>query len=280
MNGSLNWHEAHTLAVALAREAGALLRHGLQQPKQIAQKSSAIDLATEYDHAAERLILTKLRHAFPDHRLLGEEAGQEALPSGRADSPFVWYVDPLDGTNNFTHGYPFFAVSLALYESGHPRLGVVYDPLADECFSAVAGEGARLETATGQTRIRVSNADELVDSLLGTGFPYDRHHASHDNLAQVGAFLKRVQGLRRSGSAALDLAYLAAGRLDGFWEFKLSSWDIAAGILLVREAGGQVTDLGGAPFALQSPEAIVASNGQIHEAMLATLAEVSGQGAT
>jgi myo-inositol-1(or 4)-monophosphatase len=261
---------ALTLAVGLARQAGALLRNGLARGTAVARKSSPLDLVTEYDRAAERIIAAGLRSAFPDHSIHGEEGGR--LTS--AESAFLWHVDPLDGTTNFAHGFPVFAVSIALYHGQSPLLGVVYDPTRDECFRAIAGMGSVLEKGGQQIPLSVSRESELASSLLATGFPYDIHTSELDNIAQTTAFLKRARGLRRAGAAALDLAYVAAGRLDGYWEYKLNSWDVAAGALLVTEAGGQVTGIGGAPFQLAPRVDLVASNGRIQAAMLELLAAV------
>ncbi len=264
-------------AIAIAREAGELLRHGFQQAKQIDAKSSAIDLVTQYDTEAEALIVGRLRRAFAHDAILGEEGGQQAPAAGSGGR--IWLVDPLDGTINFAHGFPVFAVSLALYENQRPLCAVVYDPLRDECFYATSGAGAYLATGDGPPqRLRVSGAQALVDSLLATGFPYDRHTTSFDNLAQFGAMLKRAQGIRRAGAAALDVAYVAAGRLDGYWEYKLGSWDVAAAILLVQEAGGRTSAIDGSPFRLlpQQHNELVASNGHIHDEIVALLQRLPG----
>lgn len=253
--------------MAIAREAGALLREGLGRGTAVTYKSSDVDLVTEYDTAAEALITTQLKAAFPGHRLVAEESGHHQ-GDGR---DYVWYIDPLDGTNNFAHGLPHFAVSLALYAGQRPLLGVVYDPMRDECFSAVSGGGAQLVSGGAERPLRVSQAEDLLHSLLATGYPYDRHRSEQDNLAQAAAFLKAGQGLRRAGAAALDLAYVAAGRLDGYWEFKLKSWDVAAGLLLVQEAGGHVSTIDGRPLSLEPMLSLVASNGRIHPAMITVL---------
>jgi myo-inositol-1(or 4)-monophosphatase len=251
----------------LARQAGGLLAAGFSAAAVIARNSSQLDLVTEYDQAAERAIVAGLRAAFPDHALHGEEGSRYEA----AASPYTWYVDPLDGTTNFAHGFPFYAVSIALYRDERPLLGVVYDPLRDECFHAVAGQGSWLESRGARLPLRASREGELPNSLLATGFPYDVHTSDLDNIAQTAAFLKRARGLRRAGAAALDLAYVAAGRLDGYWEFKLNSWDVAAGALLVQEAGGQVSLIDGRPFAISPRLGLVASNDRIHSAMLEVL---------
>ncbi|HRQ38463.1 MAG TPA: inositol monophosphatase family protein [Chloroflexota bacterium] len=253
-------------AVHIAREAGELLRQGYGQEKEITVKGTAVDWVTQFDQQAETLIVSRLRAAFPDHTLVGEEGG---TMNGEGSSAYTWHIDPLDGTTNFAHGFPVFSVSLALVSEGRSLVGVVYDPLRDECFTAVAGQGAWLNGR----QLRVSQANSLLRSLLATGFPYDRHTAEHDNVAQVARFLKQAHGIRRAGSAALDLAYVAAGRLDGYWEFKLNSYDVAAGLVLVQEAGGQVTDMAGSPTLIAPQMAVVASNGRIHAHMLAVLAE-------
>lgn len=265
-------------AIETAEAAGTLLKAGVQAQKSIYSKSSAIDLVTEYDKEAEALILERLRRHFPDHYFVAEESGVLGNSENGRKTPYTWHIDPLDGTNNFAHGFPVFCVSLALYERDRPLVGVIYDPMREECFTAAAGQGAYLKTAETRTRLQVSQADTLLASLLATGFPYDRHTSSLDNVNQLAAFLKRVQGLRRSGSAALDLAYVAAGRLDGYWEYKLNSWDVAAGILLVLEAGGKVTDMAGRMPDLAGKIALIASNGLIHEAMTAVLGEVESEG--
>lgn len=263
-------------AIAIAREAGALLRKGFRQAKDINAKSSAIDLVTQYDTQAEALIVSRLREDFPHDAIVGEEGGSQN--HGENGGGRIWFVDPLDGTINFAHGYPAFAVSLALYDGEQPLAGVVYDPLRDECFHAAAGQGAFLSRGDSEEQLRVSLNGQLVRGLLATGFPYDRHHSELDNVAQFTAFLKRAQGIRRGGAAALDVAYIAAGRLDGYWEYKLGSWDIAAAALLVQEAGGQISAMDGSPFRLQpmQPNALVASNGLIHEEMLGLLQGVAG----
>lgn len=266
--------ETKTIAIAIAHEAGALLRQGFRQAKDIGAKSSAIDLVTQYDTQAEALIVGRLRETFAQDAILGEEGGsQNHSDNGNSR---LWLVDPLDGTINFAHGYPAFAVSLALYDEERPLVGVVYDPLRDECFHAASGHGAFLSSGDDEERLQVSQNSDLVRSLLATGFPYDRHHSQRDNLAQFATFLKRVQGVRRAGAAALDVAYVAAGRLDGYWEYKLGSWDVAAAALLVQEAGGRLSAMDGSPFQLQptQPNALVASNGLIHQDMLGLLQSI------
>lgn len=267
---------ARNVAVSAADEAGALLRRGMSERKVVSRKSSAVDLVTEHDQAAEALIVARLTDEFPAHKLVTEES-EERPGDGSTGNDYTWYVDPLDGTNNFAHGFPVFAVSIALYRANEPLVGVVYDPMRDESFSAIRGRGATLRTREGQRAIRVSEEAVLLDSLLATGFPYDRHQTEADNIAQLSAFLKSARGIRRPGAAALDMAYVAAGRLDGYWEFKLNSWDIAAGACLVLEAGGQVTDVAGAPWRIKPTVSVIASNGRIHQTMTSVLHSVNGR---
>ena len=256
-------------ATTIARDAGAMLLDGFGREKQVETKSSAVDFVTQFDRAAETLITDRLRAAFPGHGLLGEEGTDES-----GDQPYTWIIDPLDGTSNYAHGFPVFSVSLALYEGQRPLVGVIYDPTRDECFRAAAGRGATVSSPSGTRPLRVSAATELVGSLLATGFPYDVHTSPLDNAAYVARFIKRAFGLRRAGSAALDMAYVAAGRLDGYWEFKVNAWDVAAGILLVQEAGGCVTLIDGRPLGFARQMHILANNGLVHEAMLDVIRSV------
>lgn len=269
----MNLDHALQVAEATARAAGALLMDGFGREKEIQTKSSAVDFVTQFDLAAEALIMEHLRAAFPDHGFVGEEGTAET-----GAQPYTWHIDPLDGTSNYSHGFPVFCVSLALYEGDRPLVGVVFDPTRDECFSASAGGGAYLTAPSSRKLLRVSGVTDLVSSLLATGFPYDVHTSALDNAVYVARFIKRAFGLRRAGSAALDLAYVAAGRLDGYWEFKLKPWDVAAGILLVREAGGVVTGVGGGPVSLSPEMHLVASNGLIQELMLAIIRELAASG--
>ena len=215
------------------------------------------DLVTEADRASERLITDRIRARWPRHDLVGEEGA--LVDSG---SDYRWYVDPLDGTTNFAHGFPVFCVSMGLEYKGKMIAGVVYDPTRDEMFSAERGSGAYLN----QRRIRVSAASKLGETLLATGFPSQKRHAN-PNIHFYHQITLRTHGVRRAGSAALDLCYVASGRVDGFWEFNLNPWDTAAGVLLVEEAGGSVTDFGGSPFQIASRETL-ASNGLIHADLL------------
>lgn len=265
----MNLNDPLELAVETALEAGAMLKAGVESHKTIGRKSSDVDLVTEFDRRSEALIAGKIQARYPDHNIIAEESDWNG--SGPKANGFTWYIDPLDGTNNYSHSFPVFAVSIALYQGSKPLVGVVFDPMRDECFQAVNGQGAHL-LSNGNTRpLTVSQFHRLVESLLATGFPYDRHHSDHDNVDQFARFLKQALGVRRPGSAALDLAYVAAGRLDGYWEYKLSSWDVAAGLLLVQEAGGRVSRVDGRSLQIAPTLSLVASNGLIHEHMVATL---------
>lgn len=248
------------LALELAQLAGAELRGGYGHVKQVSYKGS-VDLLTEFDLRAERLILDGIRQAFPQDAILSEEAG--AVSQGEV----CWMVDPLDGTTNFAHGLPIFCVSIACSADRQPALGVIYDPLREELFQAQAGEGALLN---GE-RLQVSDTEALQDALLVTGFPYDIRTNPENNLDHYSKLALLSLGVRRLGSAALDLAYVAAGRLDGYWELRLNLWDWAAGALLVREAGGRVTDFAGNEDVLLGADLLVATNGLIHAALRAAL---------
>jgi myo-inositol-1(or 4)-monophosphatase len=258
------------LSVALdaARGAGRLLRDELGGTRRISHKRSVIDLVTEMDQRAERFIVERLLEAFPDHAVLAEESG---ATDGRSE--YRWVIDPLDGTTNYAHGLPIFAVSVALERAGVVELGVAYDPSRDECFVAQRGQGATL----GGEPIRVSGVDSLDRALLVTGFPYDIRTTGETNLPEYAALSVRAQAVRRLGSAVLDLCYVACGRLDGFWEQALGPWDMAAGGLIVQEAGGRVTNVRGGPWHLEGP-GVLASNGLVHDEILAGLgnARVAG----
>ena len=249
------------VAVAAARRAGGILRWHLERGVEARTKNSPIDLVTEADKASEASIVPMLAQAFPHHRILSEEGG-----GNHADSEWVWIVDPLDGTTNFAHGYLNFAVSIALQRAGATVVGVVYDVMRDELFAARQGAGAH---CNGRP-IKVSSTPRLERSLLTSGFPYDRQTNSHNNMDHFADLLMRTHSVLHSGSAALDLAAVACGRLDGYWEFKLSSWDYAAGWLLVLEAGGRVTGPEGEHVDMQKGD-LVATNGHIHDELLARL---------
>jgi myo-inositol-1(or 4)-monophosphatase len=253
------------VAHAAALAAGERLRAGWGEHKVIEHKS-AIDIVTDTDRAVETLVTEHLRRAFPDHLIVAEEASAGLTLTPPPHNRYVWYLDPLDGTTNFAHAFPQFALSLALARAGETLLGIVHDPLRDETFCARRGCGA---TLNGQS-IRVSGVTDLEQALLGTGFPYDRRDHLAFYLGFLADFMVRAQGVRRVGSAALDLCYVACGRLDGFWEWKLKPWDTAAGALIVAEAGGTVTDFRGGPFDSYGPQTL-ASNGGLHEAMMRLL---------
>jgi myo-inositol-1(or 4)-monophosphatase len=256
--------EFKSTAEAIARDAGALLREFYHRGVRTEYKGD-VDIVTEADRASEALIVSRLKAELPSHGIYGEEGTRSGL-----DAEFRWYVDPLDGTTNFAHGFPAFCVvlgcerraaGLATDEDGEMVAGVVYDPLRDEMFSAARGEGSWLN---GE-RVHVSKAKLLQESLIATGFPSQKRHAS-PNVHFYQEFTLRSHGVRRAGSAALDLAYVACGRLDGYWEFQLNPWDTSAGYLLVEEAGGRITHFDGGKFTLDSRE-VLATNGAIHAEM-------------
>jgi myo-inositol-1(or 4)-monophosphatase len=251
-------HPSLNIAIRAARSAGKLLLRYVDRVDVLkVQSKSRNDFVSEIDRGAEELIIRELRARFPDHSILAEESGAQ----GRGD--YQWVIDPLDGTTNYLHGFPQFSVSIALKHKGQLECGVVYDPLREELFTAARGQGAQLN----DRRIRVAKRLSLEGALIGTGFPFrDQRHLE----AYLGMFKDMTlvtAGLRRPGSAALDLAYVAAGRTDGFWEIGLAEWDCAAGALLVMEAGGTVSDLSGGPSFLQTGH-LVAGNLKVHRAML------------
>jgi myo-inositol-1(or 4)-monophosphatase len=254
-------NELINVGESAALQAGALLRERFNTRFSVEQKG-VINLVTEVDIAAEELIISRIHGAFPDHAILAEE-GRGDVESGS----IRWIIDPLDGTTNYAHGYPVFSVSIGLEIDGEMEWGVVYDPMRDEVFTARRGAGALLNGVP----LRVSETAALGESLLATGFPYDIRTGPRKNLAEFSAFAVRTHGVRRGGSAALDLCYVAAGRLDGFWEHNLRPWDCAAGYLAVREAGGTVTDYNGNLGSIYVSETL-ASNGLIHEEMKNVLA--------
>ena len=267
----MNTAAAAALEVAreAARDAGALIREAWHAGRdEVGTKSSGIDLVTETDRAAEERIVARLLDAFPRDRIVAEEGGLRGFSKKR-----VWYVDPVDGTTNFAHGFPHFAVTLAFELEGEIVVGVTYDVPRDELYEAVRGEGARVNGVP----LRVSEASALASSLVATGFPYDRQTTDDDNTAESKAFIKSCRGVRRAGAASLDLAYLARGWLDGYWEMRLNPWDVAAGALLVTEAGGKTSDYEGGPFDPHGGH-YVASNGRIHDEMVELLKGVRGRG--
>jgi myo-inositol-1(or 4)-monophosphatase len=251
------------VAIEVAREAGAVLREEFNRPKTISYKGE-VDLVTESDRRSEQLVVARLRERFPGHGIVAEEGGGAA-----AVARYCWHVDPLDGTTNFAHGYPCFAVSIGLAVDGVPIVGAVFNPVSDELFAAARGEGAYRNS----DRIRVSEVDKLATSLVATGFPtHQRKNSS--NINYYWQFTLRSHGVRRDGAAALDLCSVACGRFDAFWEFGLKSWDTAAGIVIVEEAGGRITDLAGQTHELGGPS-ILASNRRIHLEVLEVAASVA-----
>ncbi len=249
-------------AIETARDAGHVLLEKFGKIEKITKKGD-INLVTEADLASEKLIIERIKSYYPKHAILAEESGEAVVVSG--DSSWKWIIDPLDGTTNYAHGYPCFCVTLALEHNGEIVIGVTYDPTRDELFAAEKGQGA---TLNGR-RIRVSATENLGDSLIVTGFPYD-FKDRHDFARHLTQFLLGSRGVRRDGSAAIDMAYVACGRFDGFWEEGLNPWDVAAGYLMIQEAGGSVTYYNGEKFSVYTPP-ICASNGLIHAQMLEVL---------
>ena len=245
----------------LARQAGAILRGGYETEHQVDYKG-VIDLVTEVDHQSEKFLLGEVQKDFPGHHIFSEESG---IIQGDAEN--VWYIDPLDGTVNYAHHIPIFCVSIAYAARGTLSLGAVYDPMRDEMFLAERGKGASLNGRS----LRVSSTTELQKSLLVTGFPYNAWDTPQDNFANFVKFGKLSRGVRRLGSAALDLCYVAAGRFDGFWEMALNPWDVAAGGLIAQEAGALVTSVSGESDYISPPQSVLASTPGIHARMLEEL---------
>ncbi|MEO0520380.1 MAG: inositol monophosphatase family protein [Cyanobacteria bacterium P01_A01_bin.116] len=253
------------VATEAASAGGAVLKHYWGNLSNIQQKGRPGDLVTEADKAAEKEVLSVLRLHVPDHAILAEESGS----IGTQTDGLLWAVDPLDGTTNYTHQYPFCGCSVGLLIDGKPAVGAIFDPVQNHLFRAAKGLGA----TCNREPIRVSSAGSLADSLLVTGFAYDRRETIDNNYAEFCHLTHLTRGVRRGGSASIDLAYVACGRLDGYWERGLSPWDIAAGVILVEEAGGQVTAYDGGPFDIKSGR-ILATNGQIHQELSSTLQTV------
>jgi myo-inositol-1(or 4)-monophosphatase len=262
MTSSSNSHDFIPAMTEISREAGALLMEYFRQHVKVEYKGEA-DLVTVADRQSEALIRHRLRQLWPTHDILGEEEG--LTDTG---SDYRWYVDPLDGTTNFAHGFPVFCVSIGLDYKGKRIAGVIYDPTRDELFAAEQGSGAYLN----QERIHVSRTTNLTECLLATGFPSHKRH-KNPNIFFYHQITLHTHGVRRAGSAALDLCCVACGRFDGFWEFNLNPWDTAAGVLMVQEAGGIVTDFKGGPFQLDSRETL-ASNGLVHPALLSEFEQI------
>jgi myo-inositol-1(or 4)-monophosphatase len=253
-------------AVQIAREAGAFLKGRFHADHTIDFKGE-INLVTEADRSSEEIITSRIKRLFPDHDIMAEEGTNVTR-----GAEYRWIIDPLDGTTNYAHGFPVFCVSMALQRMSQVILGVIYNPMLDELFVAQRGEGAFLQGR----KIHVSHTKRLAEGFLGTGFPYDVRENSRDALAYFDEMIPKAQAIRRAGSAALDLAYLAAGRFDGFWELRLNPWDTAAGWILVEEAGGLVTDFSGNPYVLESPS-IVGSNGVLHKELTEVLHRASSR---
>lgn len=265
------------VAITASRAAGEMIRSNVERIARITVKSSPSDLVTEVDREAERVIRNRILEAFPEHAILGEEGVDPGIDAAKravaemAGREHLWIVDPIDGTTNFIHGFPFFCVSVAFAVKGDLRLGVIYDPLHEELFVAEKGKGATLNGAP----INVSSEKTLASSLFGTGFPNPKKGGNRrDGILRM---VPRVRNVRTTGSAALHLAYVAAGRLTGFWEVGLNAWDVAAGVLLVTEAGGKISDTLGRPYQLDVRH-LLATNGWIHEEALKTLREIGETG--
>ncbi len=247
------------IATEAALAGGAVLQSYLGKVEdETTEKGRPGDLVTVADKASEAVVLETLRRHFPSHAILAEESGK----LGNQNQEFLWAIDPLDGTTNFAHQYPFFSVSIGLLINGVPQVGVIYDPCHDELYRAAQGLGA----TCNRRKIKISQTSELGKSLLVTGFAYDRRETPDNNYAEFSHLTHLTQGVRRSGSASIDLAHVACGRLDGYWERGLSPWDIAAGVILLREAGGKVTAYDGTDFNIESGR-ILATNGHIHQSL-------------
>jgi myo-inositol-1(or 4)-monophosphatase len=257
-------HQYLEVARDAALKAGTVLRENVNGRREVSFKGE-IDLVTEMDRLSEKIVVERLLSVFPHHGILAEEGTRIENGSG-----FLWIIDPLDGTTNYAHGYPSFSVSIGMQLDGELAVAVVYDPMRDELFSAVRGGGAHLNGRP----IGVSMNETLIRSLLATGFPYDRATSRENNLDYFNALIMASQEVRRSGSASLDLCSVAAGRLDGYWELKLRPWDVAAGALIVREAGGRVSDFSGVRFSIYDKE-IAASNGLVHGQLLEVIHRVA-----
>ena len=271
--GIMNTTPLLKTAVEAALAAGKIIRANFGKVHRTFHKwNNPVNLVTETDRLAEKKILQILQKRFPDHRVVAEESnpckGEGFCVGANDHSPLLcWYVDPLDGTSNFDHGYPFCCTSIAVAQGEKVLAGVVYDPIADELFHAQKGKGAYLN----KKRIHVSKVNDLMKAFLGTGFPYDRTQKADEYVVAFKNFVKYALGVRRDGAAALDLAYAAMGRFDGFWELKLHAWDVAAGTLLIQEAGGKLTDFKGEQHSLFN-HTVVTSNGVLHQKIMDVLA--------
>lgn len=267
------------VAISAAAKAGEWIKSRQGQVKELGTKTSAQDLVTEVDKGVEQMIRRLILTHYSDHAILGEEAVPPGAAAATAaveevrENDFLWIVDPVDGTTNFVHGFPFYCVSIALVVRGELTVGVIYDPIRDEMFVAEKGKGAYMHGVPTQ----VSVESELGDSLIAMGFPPDREFAQPVNMAGLQSILPQIRGIRAGGSAALHLAYVAAGRVDGYWEVGLNPWDCAAGVLLILESGGKVTDTLGRPYDIGTRH-IVASNGRIHDYLVKSLVDAEATG--
>jgi len=252
------------IAIRAAKQAGNILLDYARKGFEVHRKDQSINLVTEADLHSEHTVIQIIHQEFPDHQILSEEQGLQDIPT----HPIKWIIDPLDGTTNFAHGFPMYNVSIGVEYEGTCVLGVVYDPTRDELFLGQQGKGATLNGAP----IYVSATPKLNEALLVTGFAYDVHTAKDNNLKEFCAFTVRARGMRRTGTAAIDLCYIACGRFDGFWELQLNPWDTAAGKVIVEESGGNVTNYDGEPYNIYG-QTIIASNGLIHQEMIEVLKE-------
>ncbi|MCP4134187.1 MAG: inositol monophosphatase [bacterium] len=250
----------------ISREAGEILLKGFRSEETIVSYKSRTDLVTNMDRASEDFLYSKINSKFPDHTIIAEEGSRK-----ETNGEFAWYVDPLDATNNYAHGIPFFCVSIGVYSKDSKKVvaGAVYDPYHDEMFSAATGTGAFLNGK----KITVSGINDIGIAVLATGFPYTKEDPEKNNVKQFNRILPNIQGIRRIGSAALDLSYISCGRIDGYWEPYLQPWDMAAGSVIVEEAGGRVSKYNGDTFDPEYPQ-IIASNGKIHDTIITMLSEV------
>lgn len=249
-------------AIQAVRQGGAILQDYAKKDFSIHSKGQAINLVTEADLQSEKAIIQSIQNTFPDHQILSEEQGLQDIPQ----HPIKWIIDPLDGTINFAHGFPMYNVSIGVEYQGTCVIGVIHDPTRDELFVGQQGRGATLNGAP----IQVSATPKLAEALLVTGFAYDIHTAADNNLKEFCAFAVRARGMRRTGTAAIDLCYIACGRFDGFWELQLNPWDTAAGKVIVEEAGGKITNYAGEPYSIYG-KTILATNGHIHQEMVEVL---------
>ncbi len=270
---AIQWEADLAIARQIAEGAGEIIKSYWGQDFNIEHKG-VVDLVSEVDLAAEAYILQKLAQYRPQDLIMAEESAHDLSYIQKhlqSDAERIWCIDPLDGTTNFSHGFPHFCVSIALLKEGLPKVGVIHDPIKSFTFYAIKGQGAYLNGK----RLQVSQQTQLEKALLATGFPYDRHTSEQDNTQQTRAFLKRCQGLRRAGAAALDLAYVAAGWLDGYWEYKLKPWDIAAGCLMVEEAGGTISDASQGQNYLIQGTMVSAASPSLHQKMHSCLESCS-----